>query len=102
MTESSKKETGATIADLQADLQTGSVDRRSFIRRLSVLGLGIGVTYTMGIKDASARAALVFSSTEPAIDVVVAEAQSLADTHGGTTGERYSQCCCRCGGNSVL
>lgn len=80
------------LKKIQQSLAEGGLSRRRFIDSMKAIGVGFGAAYLLGVNDASAAtnpdAAVNVTSTNPALDEILAEAQE--ERGDGADGEFLS------------
>lgn len=81
------------LKKIQQSLKEGGLSRRIFLDRMKVIGVGFGAAFLLGVKDADAavntEAAADVTSTNPALDEILAEAKE-AHAEEGDEGEFLS------------
>ena len=73
------------LKKIEQDLKHNGLSRRNFLNRLSAAGVGFGAALALGVKGADAAqtdAGVNVSSTNTAVDTILAEGQEVAADEG--------------------
>ena len=77
------------LQQLQDQLKQGKLSRRSFLNRLTELGVGFGAGYVLGVSNAGAHANLSrdirIASTDPALNDILSEGLPGPQSDAGMT-----------------
>jgi secreted PhoX family phosphatase len=79
------------LKKIEDELKSGGLSRRNFLNRLSAAGVAFGAAVALGMRDADAavgsEAGVDVSSTNPAVDDILAEGKEAEAAAAGEEGD---------------